>query len=1011
MSQNFFALCALCLAAWMPASISAQVALPLGEQKPFVPHGRWALVIGVSGYGDEIGRLKYTAKEARDFASTLTGKLEFDPANVKLLADEGTESEAPTAAHIISQLDLLLNDPKLDKGNLFVFYFSGHGVATPKGDFLLPADVKKYRIEEMGVPVKAVIARIVKAGLKNVLFISDACRAGTKNDFGVELTGLCHDANLAVLLGCAPGKRSYEYPELRQGAFTHFLLEGLQEPKLRDASGALWASKLGLEVQKKVYDFTEPDHGKFAQLPTLWSDDSTLDVLLGAYPPETVSAESLQLFRNRAGQLNRKEYVASLTTYAQALLDKDRAAEAVDLLKVVEQLGELEPDSRYLLGASLDSLGRSGEANRVYAPLLALTDSYWKDLAQTTSLSRAIDPQVRAKSAVRLLQSNSDWELCRLCWLVVDQHGSPSDKIESAKRFAQVSAATPRRKYYAQAHVALTQGRWSDALKLIDQAQKADGKDPSDESLLLARLEPLEAVGNIKSRDAYLEQASSGSQISGLALLLRAKYAKDSNDKQGSIDLIKRSLKAGIRSEYLFLAVKIAGPAIGILQDDFLDAASKYPYSWRAHIVNLLMKQFKGDTNPMEEYLRSARYVDDDLTFYSSIYDMYSSVMAEELALGTLKQTAYEEQINVYFLQLIKYVSRFGYDSRLWRQLLEYGMFAERSSQFDRIARKYLRGSEKSLSPELRQQLLVLAMNRGESERVESLIMGGLQVNDDLETRCLLTCYFGTTGKVDAMKNLLSHLPPLTGQWAERIRALRSYYRAKGGDQVQAKAGLSTPSKDLATQAFQGLAWAALGDWKKAEPLLAIQGRDRLWTFQFVQERATSVLEAHYRHSGQMDKVREIAMNVLQRQPGNPMFDHYSFVEKSGVAQFAGSIQLKALMVDDEFYLKNMNEKNKRIAFSGTLKFKVDAKGICSGEFRDDEGTPCAFNGVVDGAGNLRGSGTWLSKTYTLRAKLPAFAMYSKYPPFKTMPQYFEFIKDDGYRVAVFGYPGGQLPG
>ena len=191
------------------------------------------MVIGVSKYSDDIGTLNYTSKEARDFAHVLTDKLEFDSNNVTLLADGGTPEEAPTSAHILASLDAMLANPKLDKGNLFLFYFSGHGVATPNGDFLLPDDTQKQKVEEMGVPVRDVIKRIVNAGLKNVLFIADACRSGTKNDFGVELASLCHQANLAVMLGCAPGKRSYEYPELQQGAFTHFLLGGLQAPDLR----------------------------------------------------------------------------------------------------------------------------------------------------------------------------------------------------------------------------------------------------------------------------------------------------------------------------------------------------------------------------------------------------------------------------------------------------------------------------------------------------------------------------------------------------------------------------------------------------------------------------------------------------------------------------------------------------------------------------------------------------------------------------------------------------------
>ncbi len=968
------------------------------------------MVVGVSKYGEDIGQLKYTAKEARDFADLLTEKLEFDPANVRLLADGGTEKEAPSSTNILANLDALLADPKLDRGNLFVFYFSGHGVATPKGDFLLPSDTKKDQIEQMGVPVKEVISKIAKAGLKNVLFITDACRAGTKNDFGIELASLCHQANLAVILGCAPGKRSYEYPELKQGAFTHCLLEALQDSTLRDGSGALWASKLGQQVQKKVFDFTEPDHGKFAQLPMLWGDDSTLDVLLAAYPSTSVTEASINSFKDKASRLSRQEYVASLTTYAEALAEKDRNIEAIEILKVVEQLGELEPASRYLLAASLDQLGRSGEANKVYDPLFNMKSGFWKDLAQTSSLSRALPPKLRLQAAQNLLQPHTDWELSRLAWLVIDLQGSQAERLKASKIFADLPNVSQRRKFYAKAQLALTERRWKDALKLLDAAHTSEGNDPNDENLMLACLTPLFELGDQKSLNRFLDAATQQAEIGSLAYLLKAKIAKERGDSKVSLQYIQLALKGGIKESYLFLAVKIAGPYIGSLQDEFLAAAAKSPYSWKAHIVTMLMKQLKGDTTVMEEYLRGSRYVDDELTFYSSLYDMFSSVMAEELALGTLKQAAFEEQINVYFLQLIRYASNFGFETKLWKQFLEYGLFAERSSQVEAVIRRYIPKEPKDIPINLRFQILLLAMNEGDSLRVEALRSASLDADDVDESVGYLACFDAIHGKFESAQALIKKAVNPSSVWVARLSALKAFILASSQKSSSAKIVTNTTSKDLIVQAFYGLTLAAKGDWVHAEPLLARQGSDRIWTFQFLQQHAVQVLYKHYRSVGNLEKARSIAMDAMERQPSNPMFSLYSFATKPDVTQFAGQAKFRGLLVDDELYLKNMNEKNKGIAFSGSLTFKVDPSGIVSGDFKDDEGTPCTFVGTIDKLGNVKGKAKWLDKIYRLAAKLAPFALYKSAPEFKTLPQYFELINDDGYRLALLGYPSGKLP-
>ncbi|MFX8278102.1 caspase family protein, partial [Acinetobacter baumannii] len=78
---------------------------------------------------------------AKRMADTLVGSFGFDQKTVTLLNSHEHGVQEPTRTNILASLNRLLGDPSLSRGDLFVFYFSGHGLATPKGDFLCPVDV------------------------------------------------------------------------------------------------------------------------------------------------------------------------------------------------------------------------------------------------------------------------------------------------------------------------------------------------------------------------------------------------------------------------------------------------------------------------------------------------------------------------------------------------------------------------------------------------------------------------------------------------------------------------------------------------------------------------------------------------------------------------------------------------------------------------------------------------------------------------------------------------------
>ena len=64
---------------------------------------RWAVLIGVNGYHESLGRLKYSVNDCRRLAEVLTtGEDAFPADHVLVLADEEAEDRRPTYANIHS---------------------------------------------------------------------------------------------------------------------------------------------------------------------------------------------------------------------------------------------------------------------------------------------------------------------------------------------------------------------------------------------------------------------------------------------------------------------------------------------------------------------------------------------------------------------------------------------------------------------------------------------------------------------------------------------------------------------------------------------------------------------------------------------------------------------------------------------------------------------------------------------------------------------------------------------
>lgn len=974
-------------------------------EKLFVPVNRWALVIGASAYSKDIGPLKYTSKEARDFADQLTGHLGFDDDNIKVLTDGSTPEQTPTSEHILSSLDALLKNPRLDKGNLFIFYFSGHGVGTSKGDFLLPSDTTPDKLEEMGVPVKAVIERIVQAGLKNVLFVTDACRAGQANDFGGQFVELCRQANLAVILGCEPGKRSYEYPRLKSGAFTHFLIESLNNPSLRDESGTLWASKLGAEVQKQVHDYTEPDYGKFAQVPALWGEQSTLDVLLATYPQKPVSDMAIASFKKTAERLDKGEFAAAMMEYGSQLLLADREDQAIEMFKTVDQLGELTPLGRYLYGNALNLVGRTGEASKVFDAYGKDETGLYKDLAILQTRSRAVSPTQRVQAATRLLAPGTGFPSQMLGWLTVYQCASYDQQLQFARKFSQVDAE-PRGKLYAKAWLANAEGRWRDSVSLFEQALKAHGTYPKDKEIFLAEIAPLANSNDEKGVSAWIAR---GLKIKGaevVCYLQQARIAKEIGDHEGRIAALKAVLASNPDASDIWNAALIAGFYIADLKDDFLKAAQQYPYAWRARMIVGLIKQINGDPSGMEDITKGTLYIDDSLSYASEVCGFMGGLLEEGSRLGHVPETAYRHSVELYFLGFLDNVRNFKYDPDVWMQFLTYGLLNERNTQIHFLLSKYLPFTPENAPKGLRGSFLLSALNRGDVATVKRLVAAGFDPTELDDPKWMLAMYLSVSGHEKEASAMIAKLRPATGSIAPRAEAMRTYLLAKSGQGARAKARMKNPVDDFVVRGYHGMAWAVLGDWKRAEPLLKEQAKLRNWGFLYVTAKANAVLDAHYRSLKRFREAQAITYSAALSQPSNPLFSSLSFAAKPGIPQFAGTMQMDCVIDDDMLSAKSMTADGKKTYGFGKLKFTVSKTGAAGGTVTDEQGNQYPFGGKVDALGNFRGYANFKGRTFQIGAKIAPPALYKSFPDFKTTGQLFEFVDTEGFRVVVIGHTG-----
>ena len=210
----------------------------------------YAVVVGISDYkrlSDKTGDLRFADRDARQVVAFLRSRIggSVPVSHVRFLANQqATQSGIQQALALFG---------RAKPGDRVLFYFSGHGLA----DSFVPYDARP------GDPRSLLTHRDVKAAFRRSaastkLCIADACLSGSmtqtrqSDPVPSRSSRVADNGNVAMLLASRATQYAIESRRLTGGAFTHYLLLGLNGRADRNADRTVTIRELHQYVSPQV---------------------------------------------------------------------------------------------------------------------------------------------------------------------------------------------------------------------------------------------------------------------------------------------------------------------------------------------------------------------------------------------------------------------------------------------------------------------------------------------------------------------------------------------------------------------------------------------------------------------------------------------------------------------------------------------------------------------------------------------------------------------------------------
>lgn len=256
MHKSIVVLAVFALICWSVAEVSAE--------------GRkLAVVVGVNAYRSNSGlpNLRYAASDAKSLSAALRqqGYTVFELTHERA-REPGSEHFAPNVAYIRDQIEGVLRYPNLGADDAVLISLHGHGVQFEQLDdsgrrvpqfFFCPADATITGVKTANelsasnhlLPLDEIYAQLGECTAATKLLVVDACRNDPTQP-EVFRSALASSTlpklppppgGTAAFFSCRAEQRAVEDPELNQGVFTYFIVQGLQgradQPREGQTSG------------------------------------------------------------------------------------------------------------------------------------------------------------------------------------------------------------------------------------------------------------------------------------------------------------------------------------------------------------------------------------------------------------------------------------------------------------------------------------------------------------------------------------------------------------------------------------------------------------------------------------------------------------------------------------------------------------------------------------------------------------------------------------------------------
>ncbi|MCZ8117906.1 MAG: caspase family protein, partial [Microcystis sp. LE18-22.4A] len=229
----------------------------------------WVIAIGINEY-DNLKPLKYAKKDAEAIKAWCEGEGGFDRSGIFLFTEDSPPIPAsppiptqPTYGRLKRFLQKQFETPLLKSGDNLWFFFAGHGRRYQDKDYLMLPDSDPGNVRETAVSVDYVTERLRRSGADNVVLFLDACR-DEDNRGGLGIGEEEHQG-VITFYSCTANQQSWEIDELKQGSFTHTLLEGLRR---QGEANCATVERLDEYLRRQV-EQTNARYGKPRQNPCL----------------------------------------------------------------------------------------------------------------------------------------------------------------------------------------------------------------------------------------------------------------------------------------------------------------------------------------------------------------------------------------------------------------------------------------------------------------------------------------------------------------------------------------------------------------------------------------------------------------------------------------------------------------------------------------------------------------------------------------------------------------------